>query len=62
MLIQALKIIEQWTSTTHRVMLSTFDSNYDDATIFDLQVYVPRRAVQDKARLVEKRVFCPNLV
>ncbi|XP_060561563.1 uncharacterized protein LOC132721299, partial [Ruditapes philippinarum] len=52
----SLKKGEQWTSTTHRIMLTTADSTYDDATKFDLQVYVTDTPGHDKRRSVRSEV------
>ncbi|XP_060567989.1 von Willebrand factor D and EGF domain-containing protein-like [Ruditapes philippinarum] len=55
--IKSLKKNEQWTSTTHRIMLTTADSTYDDATKFDLQVYVTDTTGHDKRRSVRSETI-----
>ena len=59
---QTLRKDDQWTITTHRVMLTTIDSNYDDPETFDLQVYVPLNAEQDSLRSIKKEVFVSKLL
>ncbi|XP_060587375.1 von Willebrand factor D and EGF domain-containing protein-like [Ruditapes philippinarum] len=55
--IKSLKKNEQWTSTTHRIMLTTADGTYDDATKFDLQVYVTDTTDHDKRRSVRSETI-----
>ncbi|XP_060587374.1 uncharacterized protein LOC132742889 [Ruditapes philippinarum] len=48
MKIKSLKKGEQWTTIIHKARITTVDSNYDDATNFDLHVRVTNRSGQDK--------------